>query len=180
MDVMNEHHDNNADGRFSKQGTNHNGHRLTSPESTIADTNNRLIESNRLTKIDVDAEKMDEKLGTKSEVERMAGGDALPPEQLENKKIVNVSVYAGRSWDQSQNYVDKIGAPVVEVYSDNLSGVNEVSRDKNGKLNNVDSEGRETSMNLDKDREMCYGDEVQRIIDPSVVIVSKKSPVNDT
>ena len=129
-------------------------------------------------------EKMDEELGGgKIEVECYDFDNALSAEevaqQLESGKIVNVAVDARRLWDMPQDYVDEMGNPVNQVYSDHWIEVSGVNRDGNGNIVSfdiVDSGGGETNVSLDKYEEICFGSGHHTVLDPTVVVVSKKDP----
>ena len=128
-------------------------------------------------------EKMDEQLGGgKIEAECYEFDDVLPmmeiANQLDEGKIVNVAVDSGRLWDMPQDYVDQLGNPVDEIASDHWIAVTGVNRDAAGNLQSfdiLDSGGGETNVSADKFGEMVYGSGYHKVIDPTVIVVSKKA-----
>ena len=130
-------------------------------------------------------EKLDEQMGgDKIEVGCYDYDRVLSPEQvaqeIENGSVVNVAVDANRLWDNPQNYVDEMGNPVNELYSDHWIAVSGVNRDSGGKIVSfdiIDSGGGETNVSLNKYIEMCYGNEYHTIKDPTAIVVSRKDRV---
>ena len=127
-------------------------------------------------------EKMDEQLGgNKLDVQCFDFENALSPEevaaQIEGGKMVNVAVDAGCLWDEPQDYVDELGNPVDNIYSDHWIAVTGVNRDAAGNIASfdiVDSGGGETNVSLQKYEEMCFGSDHHGVLDPTTIVVSRK------
>lgn len=104
--------------------------------------------------------------------------------KLDEGCVLNVAVDANALWDQPRDYVNSMGIPCDDFYSDHWITVTGVQRDELGNVQGfdiIDSGGGVDYVSADKYHEMCFGTDEHRVIDPTAIVVSKKdvSPVSE-
>ena len=125
-------------------------------------------------------DKMNEQLGGKINTELYEYNNALDVEdvaaKLDEGCVLNVAVDSAALWDEPREYVDSMGVPCDDFYSDHWITVTGVQRDEAGSIqgfNIIDSGGGESYVDADKYHEMCFGTEDHRVIDPTTIVVQK-------
>lgn len=125
-------------------------------------------------------DKMNEQLDGKINTELYEFNNALDVEDVASKLdegcVLNVAVDAAALWDQPREYVNSMGIPCDDFYSDHWITVTGVQRDELGNIQGfdiIDSGGGVNYVDADKYHEMCFGTDEQRVIDPTAIVVSK-------
>lgn len=125
-------------------------------------------------------DKMNEQLDGKINTELYEFNNALDVEDVASKLdegcVLNVAVDADALWDQPREYVNSIGIPCDDFYSDHWITVTGVQRDELGNIQGfdiIDSGGGVNYVDADKYHEMCFGTDEHRVIDPTAIVVSK-------
>ena len=191
-------------GAFYDQGANEYGFEGTCGPTSQANAINRLLGTNELTEnkvltiaIDNDLccttgepgacggtttdqfmelyNKVNEQIGDKIDVKLYEYDNALGVESvaecLENGNVINVAVDSDTLWDRADYGYSG------EKYSDHWITVTGVQRDGDGNIAGfkiIDSGGGEGYVDVDKYERMCFGDGDRKILDPTVIVVSKK------
>ena len=126
-------------------------------------------------------DKMNEQLDGRICTELYEFNNALDVEDVASKLdegcVLNVAVDAAALWDQPRDYVNSMGIPCDDFYSDHWITVTGVQRDELGNIQGfdiIDSGGGVTYVDADKYHEMCFGTAEHRVIDPTAIVVSKK------
>ncbi len=125
-------------------------------------------------------DKMNEQLDGKINTELYEFNNALDVEDVASKLdegcVLNVAVDAAALWDQPREYVNSMGIPCDDFYSDHWITVTGVQRDELGNIQGfdiIDSGGGVNYVDADKYHEMCFGTDEHRVIDPTAIVVSK-------
>lgn len=125
-------------------------------------------------------DKMNEQLDGKINTELYEFNNALDVEDVASKLdegcVLNVAVDADALWDQPREYVNSMGIPCDDFYSDHWITVTGVQRDELGNIQGfdiIDSGGGVNYVDADKYHEMCFGTDEHRVIDPTAIVVSK-------
>lgn len=125
-------------------------------------------------------DKMNEQLDGKINTELYEFNNALDVEDVASKLdegcVLNVAVDAVALWDQPREYVNSMGIPCDDFYSDHWITVTGVQRDELGNIQGfdiIDSGGGVNYVDADKYHEMCFGTDEHRVIDPTAIVVSK-------
>lgn len=125
-------------------------------------------------------DKMNEQLDGKINTELYEFNNALDVEDVASKLdegcVLNVAVDADALWDQLREYVNSMGIPCDDFYSDHWITVTGVQRDELGNIQGfdiIDSGGGVNYVDADKYHEMCFGTDEHRVIDPTAIVVSK-------
>ena len=125
-------------------------------------------------------DKMNEQLDGKINTELYEFNNALDVEDVASKLdegcVLNVAVDASALWDQPREYVNSMGIPCDDFYSDHWITVTGVQRDELGNIQGfdiIDSGGGVNYVDADKYHEMCFGTDEHRVIDPTAIVVSK-------
>ena len=125
-------------------------------------------------------DKMNEQLDGKINTELYEFNNALDVEDVASKLdegcVLNVAVDADALWDQPREYVNSMGIPCDDFYSDHWITVTGVQRDELGNIQGFDifdSGGGVNYVDADKYHEMCFGTDEHRVIDPTAIVVSK-------
>lgn len=125
-------------------------------------------------------DKMNEQLDGKINIELYEFNNALDVEDVASKLdegcVLNVAVDADALWDQPREYVNSMGIPCDDFYSDHWITVTGVQRDELGNIQGfdiIDSGGGVNYVDADKYHEMCFGTDEHRVIDPTAIVVSK-------
>lgn len=125
-------------------------------------------------------DKMNEQLDGKINTELYEFNNALDVEDVASKLdegcVLNVAVDADALWDQPGEYVNSMGIPCDDFYSDHWITVTGVQRDELGNIQGfdiIDSGGGVNYVDADKYHEMCFGTDEHRVIDPTAIVVSK-------
>ena len=125
-------------------------------------------------------DKMNEQLDGKISTELYEFNNALDVEDVASKLdegcVLNVAVDAAALWDQPREYVNSMGIPCDDFYSDHWITVTGVQRDELGNIQGfdiIDSGGGVNYVDADKYHEMCFGTDEHRVIDPTAIVVSK-------
>lgn len=125
-------------------------------------------------------DKMNEQLDGKINTELYEFNNALDVEDVASKLdegcVLNVAVDAAALWDQPREYVNSMGVPCDDFYSDHWITVTGVQRDELGNIQGfdiIDSGGGVNYVDADKYHEMCFGTDEHRVIDPTAIVVSK-------
>lgn len=125
-------------------------------------------------------DKMNEQLDGKINTELYEFNNALDIEDVASKLdegcVLNVAVDAAALWDQPREYVNSMGIPCDDFYSDHWITVTGVQRDELGNIQGfdiIDSGGGVNYVDADKYHEMCFGTDEHRVIDPTAIVVSK-------
>ena len=123
-------------------------------------------------------EKVNEQTGNKLDVQLYEYDNALDinemANRLDNGSVLNVAVDSAVLWGQADNY--GIGYRA-DSYSDHWITITGAERDAAGKVvgfNIIDSGGGESYVDADVCDRMCFGDDNHRVIDPTMIVVSKK------
>lgn len=126
-------------------------------------------------------DKMNEQLDGRICTELYEFNNALDVEDVASKLdegcVLNVAVDAAALWDQPRDYVNSMGIPCDDFYSDHWITVTGVQRDELGNIQGfdiIDSGGGVNYVDADKYHEMCFGTAEHRVIDPTAIVVSKK------
>ncbi len=104
--------------------------------------------------------------------------------KLDEGCVLNVAVDADALWDRPREYVNSMGIPCDDFYSDHWITVTGVQRDELGNVQGfdiIDSGGGVDYVSADKYHDICFGTDDHRVIDPTAIVVSKKdiSPTGD-
>ncbi|MCH5191704.1 MAG: hypothetical protein J1F23_06015 [Oscillospiraceae bacterium] len=151
----------------------------TSPENCGGTTTEQFMEL---------YDKMNEQLDGKIDTQLFEYDNALDvndvADKLDEGCVLNVAVDANALWDQPREYVNSMGIPCDDFYSDHWITVTGVQRDELGNVQGfdiIDSGGGVDYVSADKYHEMCFGTDEHRVIDPTAIVVSKKdvSPVGE-
>lgn len=125
-------------------------------------------------------DKMNEQLDGKINTELYEFNNALDVEDVASKLdegcVLNVAVDAAALWDQPREYVNSMGIPCDDFYSDHWITVTGVQRDELGNIQGfdiIDSGSGVNYVDADKYHEMCFGTDEHRVIDPTAIVVSK-------
>lgn len=125
-------------------------------------------------------DKMNEQLDGKINTELYEFNNALDVEDVASKLdegcVLNVAVDADALWDQPREYVNSMGIPCDDFYSDHWITVTGVQRDELGNIQGfdiIDSGGGVNYVDADKYHEMCFGTDEHRVIDPTAIVASK-------
>ena len=125
-------------------------------------------------------DKMNEQLDGKINTELYEFNNALDVEDVASKLdegcVLNVAVDADALWDQPREYVNSMGIPCDDFYSDHWITVTGVQRDELGNIQGfdiIDSGGGVNYVDADKYHEMCFGTDEHRVIDPTAIVISK-------
>ena len=125
-------------------------------------------------------DKINEQLDGKISTQLFEYDDALDVNDVASKLdegcVINVAVDASALWDQPRDYVNSMGIPCDDFYSDHWITVTGVHRDECGNVqgfNIIDSGGGVDYVSADKYHEMCFGTDEHRVIDPTCIVVSK-------
>ena len=133
-------------------------------------------------------DKMNEQMDGKIDTQLFEYDNALDVNDVASKLdegcVLNVAVDANALWDQPRDYVNSMGIPCDDFYSDHWITVTGVQRDELGNVQGfdiIDSGGGVDYVSADKYHEMCFGTDEHRVIDPTAIVVSKKdvSPVSE-
>lgn len=133
-------------------------------------------------------DKMNEQMDGKIDTQLFEYDNALDVNDVANKLdegcVLNVAVDANALWDQPRDYVNSMGIPCDDFYSDHWITVTGVQRDELGNVQGfdiIDSGGGVDYVSADKYHEMCFGTDEHRVIDPTAIVVSKKdvSPISE-
>ena len=126
-------------------------------------------------------DKMNEQIGGKIETQLYEYENALDVNDVASKLdegcVLNVAVDANALWDQPRDYVNSMGIPCDDFYSDHWITVTGVQRDELGNVKGfdiIDSGGGVDYVSADKYHEMCFGTDEHKVIDPTAIVVSKK------
>jgi len=132
-------------------------------------------------------DKMNEQLGGGITTELHEYGNALDvnevAEKLDEGSVLNVAVDACALWDQPRDYVNSMGIPQDDFYSDHWITVTGVQRDDLGNVQGfdiIDSGGGVDYVSADKYHEMCFGTDEHKVIDPTSIVVSKNDVTPET
>ena len=125
-------------------------------------------------------DKMNEQLDGKINTELYEFNNALDVEDVASKLdegcVLNVAVDADALWDQPREYVNSMGIPCDDFYSDHWITVTGVQRDELGNIQGfdiIDSGGGVNYVDADKYHEMSFGTDEHRVNDPTASVVSK-------
>lgn len=133
-------------------------------------------------------DKMNEQMDGKIDTQLFEYDNALDVNDVASKLdegcVLNVAVDANALWDQPRDYVNSMGIPCDDFYSDHWITVTGVQRDELGNVQGfdiIDSGGGVDYVSADKYHEMCFGTDEHRVIDPTAIVVSKKdvSPISE-
>ena len=133
-------------------------------------------------------DKMNEQMDGKIDTQLFEYDNALDVNNVASKLdegcVLNVAVDANALWDQPRDYVNSMGIPCDDFYSDHWITVTGVHRDELGNVQGfdiIDSGGGVDYVSADKYHEMCFGTDEHRVIDPTAIVVSKKdvSPISE-
>lgn len=133
-------------------------------------------------------DKMNEQMDGKIDTQLFEYDNALDVNNVASKLdegcVLNVAVDANALWDQPRDYVNSMGIPCDDFYSDHWITVTGVQRDELGNVQGfdiIDSGGGVDYVSADKYHEMCFGTDEHRVIDPTAIVVSKKdvSPISE-
>lgn len=97
--------------------------------------------------------------------------------KLDEGCVLNVAVDADALWDRPREYVNSMGIPCDDFYSDHWITVTGVQRDELGNVQGfdiIDSGGGVDYVSADKYHDICFGTDDHRVIDPTAIVVSKK------
>ena len=126
-------------------------------------------------------DKMNEQMDGKIDTQLFEYDNALDVNDVASKLdegcVLNVAVDANALWDQPRDYVNSMGIPCDDFYSDHWITVTGVQRDELGNVQGfdiIDSGGGVDYVSADKYHEMCFGTDEHRVIDPTAIVVSKK------
>lgn len=126
-------------------------------------------------------DKMNEQLGGKITTELHEYENALDVDavaaRLDEGCVLNVAVDASALWDQPRDYVNAMGIPCDDFYSDHWITVTGVQRDESGNIQGfdiIDSGGGVNYVSADKYHEICFGTDEHKVLDPTTIVVSKK------
>lgn len=132
--------------------------------------------------------KMNEQMDGKIDTQLFEYDNALDVNDVASKLdegcVLNVAVDANALWNQPRDYVNSMGIPCDDFYSDHWITVTGVQRDELGNVQGfdiIDSGGGVDYVSADKYHEMCFGTDEHRVIDPTAIVVSKKdvSPISE-
>lgn len=125
-------------------------------------------------------DKMNEQLDGKINTELYEFGNALDVDavaaKLDEGCVLNVAVDASALWDQPREYVNSMGIPCDDFFSDHWITVTGVRRDELGNVQGfdiIDSGGGVDYVDADKYHEICFGTDEHKVIDPTAIAVSK-------
>ena len=125
-------------------------------------------------------EKVNEQIGDKISVERYDYENALSVEEmaeaLDNGSVLNVAVDSAVLWGKDQGFGSGFFGRE-QVYSDHWITVVGVDRSANGSINGfnvIDSGGGVNYVDVDTYDRMCFGSGGRQVIDPTMIVVSKK------
>lgn len=125
-------------------------------------------------------DKMNEQLDGKINTELYEFNNALDVEEVAAKLdegcVLNVAVDAAALWGEPRTYVNSLGIPCDDFFSDHWITVTGVQRDELGNIQGfdiIDSGGGVDYVDADKYHEICFGTDEHRVIDPTAIVVSK-------
>ncbi len=125
-------------------------------------------------------DKMNEQLDGKINTELYEFNNALDVEEVAAKLdegcVLNVAVDAAALWGEPRTYVNSLGIPCDDFFSDHWITVTGVQRDELGNVQGfdiIDSGGGVDYVDADKYHEICFGTDEHRVIDPTAIVVSK-------
>lgn len=125
-------------------------------------------------------DKVNEGLDDKIQTELFEYDDALDvdevAEKIEDGGVVNVAVDSSALWDVPRDYVDPLGVPCDDFYSDHWITVKDVHRDDAGNVEGfdiIDSGGGVNYVDADKYHEICFGTDEHKVLDPTTIVVTK-------
>ncbi len=124
-------------------------------------------------------EKINDNMGDKLQTELFENDNALSLEQVANKldegSVINVAVDSKELWDQRQ---PSMFANSDSSYTDHWITVSGVHRDDLGGINGfdvIDSGGKVNFVDAEKYEKICFGSPEHTVLDPTCIVVSKKS-----
>jgi hypothetical protein len=126
-------------------------------------------------------DKINEQAGGKIETELFEYDAALGVEaaaaKLDTGAVLNVAVDSKSLWGETRDYVDSSGAYTSDLSSDHWITVTGAQRDASGNVlgfDIIDSGGGVAHVSAEKYREICFGTEEHRVLDPTCIAVTKK------
>lgn len=125
-------------------------------------------------------DKVNDTLDDKIQTELYEYDEALDVDEaaakIEEGDVLNVAVDSATLWDEEMDYVDPLGVPCDELYSDHWITVTDVHRDSEGNVEGfdiIDSGGGVDYVDADKYHEICFGTDDRKVLDPTTIVVSK-------
>ena len=128
-------------------------------------------------------DKVNESIGDKLDVECFDCENALSVDEmakkLEEGSVLNIAVDSATLWDENNHIPGTLGE---DVATDHWITVTGVDRNPDGSIAGfkiIDSGGGENYADAEKYERMCFGEPGRQMLDPTCIVVSKKTENNN-